>query len=160
MRKKVLRSAGFVAVVFLTLTFTACNEDQLKAIATNVDRVALLVKDGREIRDELEIQGIISPTEGRKITIGLIKVNGALKAFNDRAKGYASDGEITPARKAELVNLATDISSATVELISNGTFGIKNPDAQVRVNSVIGSLKQVTLTIVDTVTLIKAKGEK
>ena len=159
MRKyNVARIGLMVALILATLANSACSDDQLKTIATNVDRVALLIKDGREVRDELQETGIIDQGEARAITLGLIKVNNALKAFNTRAKTYADAGALTPEGKIELKKLASDIAGATSELVLNGTFGVKNSDAQVRINAAIGALKQVTLTIVDTVALIKTKG--
>jgi hypothetical protein len=151
------RMALFLVVTLISVAAASCGDDQLKTIATNVDRIAILIADGREIRDELEAQNIIGADEGKKITLGLIKVNSALKTFNGRAKTYTSAGVLTPAGKADLKKLAEDIASAAADLISNGTFGVKNPDAQVRINSVIGALRQVTLAIVDTVELLKAK---
>ena len=156
----VARIAIAIALLLVAFTCQACSDDKLKAIASNVDRVAILIKDGREIKDELETQAIISQDEGRKISLALLKVNNALKAFNTQAKLYASAGEIDPAGKADLKQLATNIANAVGDLISDGTFGVKNAEAQARINAAIGSLKQVTLAIVDTVTLIKAKGVK
>ena len=155
--KRNRRLLAGVALILAAIS-SACNDNQLKTIATNVDRVATLIKDGREVRDELEEQGIIDQAEARKITQGLLKINTALKAFNTRARGYADAGALTPAGKLELRKLANDIVSAVQELISNGTFGVKDPNAQIRINSTIGALKQVTLTIVDTINLIKTKG--
>lgn len=157
-RPNIARVALMIVLIFATIVCNACSEDQLKTIATNVDRLAILIADGREIRDELETQAIIGQDEAKKITLGLIKVNSALKAFNARARTYKAAGELTPEAKADLKKLADDIASAATELVSNGTFGIKNADAQVRVNAAIGSIRQVTLTIVETVNLIKAKG--
>jgi hypothetical protein len=153
----VLGAILVLALLPATMFSTACSDDQLKTIATNVDRVGILIKDGREIRDELEAANIIGPEEGKRITVGLLKVNAALKTFNTRAKTYTAAGTLTPEGKADLKKLADDIAGAATELVSNGTFGVKNPDAQVRINSVIGSLRQVTLTIADTVALIKTK---
>lgn len=158
MKKLFTKRAAVVALLFAAVISTACNDSQLKTIATNVDRIAILINDGREIRDELEAQNIIGADESKKITLALIKVNTALKAFNQQAKTYAAAGELTPAGKADLKTLASNIADAVSELVSDGTFGVKNADAQVRINSVIGSIKQVTLTIVDTVNLIKTKG--
>jgi len=147
-----------IALFFATITFNACSDDQLKTIATNVDRVALLIKDGREIRDELQEYGIIDQAEAKKISQGLLKVNSALKAFNAQAKAYAAAGSITPEGKTNLKNLAIAISEAARELVLDGTFGIKNANAQQQITAAIGAIKQVTLTIVDTVSLIKTKG--
>lgn len=158
MRKQIRRTLIFVLLASISLTYSGCNDNQLTTIAKNVDRVALLIKDGREVRDELEEQGIIGRDEARAITIGLLKVNTALKTFNSRAKTYADAGGLTPAGKIELKKLASDLAGAAQELISNGTFGVKNPDAQVRINTTIGALKQLTLTIADTVAAIKTKG--
>ncbi len=160
MKRKLCKNVGLVAVLLFAFSATACTDDQLKTIAANVDRVAVLIKDGREIKDELVTQNLISQEEGTKVSLALLKVNNALKAFNSQAKAYAAAGEISPTGKADLKQLAEGISGAAVELINNGTFGVKNPDAQTRINSVIGSLKQVTLAIVDTVSLIKTKGAK
>ena len=157
---KVARIAIVIALILATLANSACNDDKLKAIATNVDRLALLIADGREVRDELLETGIIDTGEAKAITLGLIKVNAALKAFNARAKTYADAGGLTPEGKIELKKLASDIAGAASELVNNGTFGVKNPDAQIRVNAAIGAIKQITLTIVDTVSLIKTKGAK
>lgn len=157
MRKLIKRQVLIVAALFVALANTACNDDQLKTIATNVDRVAVLIKDGREIKDELEAQGVIGRDEAKAITLGLLKVNSALKVFNSKAKTYAEAGALTPEGKIELKKLANDLADAAQDLVAGGTFGVKNVEAQGRINLVIGSLRQVTLTVVDTVTLIKTK---
>ena len=157
MRKQLKRTL-IIALAIFTLTSAACNNDQLKTIAKTVDTIALLIKDGAEIKDELVEQGTITQAEGDKIRQGLLKVNTALKVFNAKARTYAQAGGLTPAGKADLQKLATDIADAVSELVSNGTFGVKNSDAQVRINASVGALKQLTLTIINTVTLIKTKG--
>jgi len=154
-------NVAWIAIVLLVaFTCQACSDDQLKTIATNVDRIALLIKDGREIKDELETQNIISQEEGRDITLALIKVNSALKAFTLRAKTYESEGALTSTGQVELKKLANDMADAVADLIANGTFGVKNPDAQIRINAAIGALRQLTLAIADTVSVIKPKGAK
>lgn len=158
MRKRILKNAALVAM--LAFTFTACNDDQLKTIATNVDRAGILIMDSFQLKEELENQNVIDAAQGKRISQGLLKVNTALKVFNARARTYAVAGELTPEGKTDLKKLANDIASAVTELVSDGTFGVKNPDQQVRVNAVVSSLKQVTLAIVDTVSLIKTKGAK
>lgn len=157
-RPNITRVALTIALIFATIVCNACSENELKTIAVNVDRLAILIADGREIRDELETQGIIGQDEAKQITQGLLRVNSALKAFNARAQTYKAAGELTLEAKADLNKLAHDIASAATELVDNGTFGIKNADAQVRVNAAIGAIKQVTLAISDTVALIKTKG--
>jgi len=143
----------------VALSQSACSEDQLKAIASNIDRVAILIRDGREVRDELFTQGVIDNQDAFKVTLGLQKVNTALKVFNNKAKTHKAAGELTPEAKADLKKLAGDISSAAVELVSNGTFGVKNPDAQSKINAVIGSIHQVTLAVIDAVERLKPKGQ-
>lgn len=156
MRK--INRRGVIVAALLLATFSACSDDQAKKIATNIDRIATLILDGLEIKNELEESHIISMEEGKAISQGLLKVNTAVKVFNSRAKTYASSDALTPAARADLKKLALDISGAATELISNGTFGVRSADAQVRINATIGALKQVTLTIVDTVDLLKTKG--
>lgn len=150
-----------VALVAL-LTFTAgfysgCNDNQLKTLATNVDRVAILIGDGARLKDELESQGFIDAAEAKKIAQGLLKVNTALKTFNVHAKSYVAAGELTPDGKADLRKLAANIADAATDLVDNGTFGVKNANTQAQLNLAIGGLKTLTLTILDTVTLIKTK---
>lgn len=151
------RIALCVAVLFAVGAASACGEDQLKVVAENTDRLALLIKDGREIRDELEAQGIIGADEARAITVGLLKTNSALKAFNNRAATYKAAGALTPEGKALLVSLATDITEAAAELVSDGTFGVKNPEAQRRINAALRTIKALTVAIVDAVTAFKTK---
>jgi hypothetical protein len=139
----------------VTLATSSCNEDQLKAIASNVDRIAILVQDGREVRDELFVQNLIDKDEAFRVTLGLQKVNSALKTFNDRARTYKATGDLSPAAKTDLKKLATDISSAAVELISNGTFGVKNSAAQSKINAAIGSVQQVALALIDVIDKLK-----
>ena len=152
-----MRIAISAAMLFAAIAYSGCGEEQLKAIAANTDRVALLIKDGREVRDELFLQGIIDRDDAYKVTIALTKVNTALKSFNNRAATYKDAGGLTPEGKALLKKLATDISSAATELTADGTFGVKNPDAARRINVAIGAIKQVTLAIVDAVALLKTK---
>lgn len=133
---------------------SACNEDQLKAVASNVDRVAVLIADGREVRDELFTQGIIDRDDAYRVTVGLQRINTALRVFNAKARTYKT---VTPEAKGELKKLAEDIAGAASELVSDGTFGIKNADAQVRINAAIGSIRQVALALVDTIERLKTK---
>jgi hypothetical protein len=150
----VARAAMLLA---LAVVYSGCGDDQLKTVATNVDRAALLVKDGREVRDELFAQGVIDRDDAYKVTLALVKVNSALQAFNNRAQTYKDAGGLTPEGKSLLKKLANDISSAATELVSDGTFGVKSPDAQARINAAIGSIRQVALAIVDAVSLLKTK---
>ncbi len=157
MRTNLARMMLGAAFIFAALACSACGDDQLKTVAANVDRAAILIKDGREIRDELFTQGIIDRDDAYKVTLALVKVNRALQAFNNRARTYKDAGGLTPEGKALLKKLANDISSAATELVSNGTFGVKSPDAQARINAAIGSIRQVALAIVDGVALLKTK---
>jgi len=152
-----LRIAILLALIFASLANTRCGEGQMKAVAANTDRVALLIKDGREVRDELFTARIIDQDEALKITKALVKTNTALKAFNNRAQTYKDAGGLTPEGKALLKKLANDIANAASELVSNGTFGLKNADAQARINAAIGLIRQVALAIVDTVNALKTK---
>lgn len=119
--------------------------------------MAILVQDGREIRDELFTQTVIDRDEAYKFTLSLQKVHNANKTFKAKAEGYQAGGGLTPDGKRDLAKLANDISNATTELISNGTFGVKNPDAQARINAVIGSIRQAALAIIDSVGQLKTK---
>jgi hypothetical protein len=129
----------------------------MKAVAANTDRAALLIKDGREVRDELFTQGIIDRDDAYKVTLALTRVNNALRAFNNRAQTYKAAGGLAPEGKALLKKLANDIANAATELVADGTFGVKNADAQARLNAAIGSIRQVALAIVDAVALLKTK---
>jgi len=153
-----LKRSLIITLAILTITSAACTDNQIKTIATNVDRAGLLVMDAFQLKEELENQSVIDGAQSKRISQGLLKVNTALKVFNAKAKSYADAGALTPAGKADLKKLSTDIADAISELVSNGTFGVKNPDQQSRINSVISALKQAALTIVDTVTLLKTKG--
>lgn len=136
---------------------SACGDKDLKAIASNVDRAAILIKDGREITSELHAQKLISNDEALQVSRALYKANTALRAFNNRAQTYKDAGGLTPEGKALLKKLANDIATAATELVSDGTFGIKNPDVQTRINAAIGAIRQVALAIVDAVELLKAR---
>jgi len=153
-RKRVL---VFLAAILLGMSAASCDDKQMKTIATNTDRAALLIKDGREIRDELFTQGIIDRDDAHKVTVGLQRVNNALRAFNNRAQTYKAAGGLTPEGKALLKKLANDIANAATELIADGTFGVKNPDAQTRISAAIGAIRQVTLAIADAVALLKTR---
>jgi hypothetical protein len=146
-----------VAFIFATLAFKACGDDQLKAIAANTDRAALLIKDGREVRDELFTQGVIDQDDAYKVTLALTRVNNALRAFNNRAQTYKNAGGLTPEGKELLRKLANDIANAATQLVSDGTFGVKSPEAQTRINTAIGAIKQVTLAILDAVEHLKTR---
>lgn len=146
-----------VSLIPLAGSQIACGDDTQKAIASNVDRVAILTQDGREIRDELFTQAIIDREEAYKLTLALQKVHNANKTFKSKAQTYQAGGGLTPEGKQDLAKLATDISDAVTELVSNGTFGVKNADAQARINAVIGSIRQAALAIVDSVNALKTK---
>jgi len=146
-----------VSLIPLAGSQTACGDDTQKSIASNVDRVAILTQDGREIRDELFTQTIIDREEAYKFTLALQKVHNANKTFKAKAQTYLAGGGLTPDGKQDLAKLARDISDAVTELVSNGTFGVKNPDAQARINAVIGSIRQAALAIVDSVNALKTK---
>lgn len=144
-------------ILILAATTFGCDEKQLKAVAANTDRAALLIKDGREITAELWAQNIIDRDDAYKITVALLKVNSALRAFNNRAQTYKDAGGLTPEGKSLLKKLAEDISTAATALVADGTFGIKNRDAQIRINAAIGAIRQVALAIVDAVKALKTR---
>lgn len=146
-----------VSLIPLVGLQTACGDDTVRGIAVNVDRVAILVQDGREVRDELFAQTVIDRDEAYKFTLALQKVHNANKTFKVKAETYQAGGGLTPEGKQDLAKLSRDISDAVTELVSNGTFGVKNPDAQARINAVIGSIRQAALAIVDSVNQLKTK---
>lgn len=155
--RRAARIAIGAALVMAVFAHSGCDDKQLKTVAANTDRVALLIKDGREINAELETQGIIDRDDAYKVTVALTRINGALRSFNNRAQTYQAAGALTPEGKALLKKLAEDISTAATALVADGTFGVKNRDAQIRINAAIGAIKQVTLAIVDAVDALKTR---
>jgi hypothetical protein len=156
--KLISKSKTHLAALTLAIcALVACNDNGLKAVATNVDRVAIVIDDAREIRDELLAQGLIDRDDAYKTTLALYKINGAFKSFNAKAKTYVDSGALTPEGKADLTKLATDIADTASELVSSGAIGVKNPDAQAKINVAIAAIKQVALALVDTVKALKPK---
>lgn len=152
--------AAMIIPLFLLLAvpgLTGCPDNQIREIAKNVDRVADLVQDGREIRDELFVQNVIDRSEAAKLTTALHKIHSANKTFRARAITYQNGGDLTPEGKADLRKLADDISGAVSDLIQDGTFGVKNPDAQARIQAVIGTIRQAVGSILDSIDLLKVK---
>lgn len=144
-----------VLVIGIAGSQSACGEDQQKVIATNVDRIAILIQNTREVRDELFAQGLIDKDDAYKVTVALVKVNTATRTFKDRAQNYKASGALTPSNRDTLRALANDIASAITELVSNGTFNIKNPDAQAKVNAAVGSFRQVALALIEAIDALK-----
>ncbi|HKX30646.1 MAG TPA: hypothetical protein VJ302_23355 [Blastocatellia bacterium] len=147
-----LALCGLIGAVSL---FSACGNDEVKAIATNVDRVAVLIGDAREIRDELFDQGLIDREEAYKTTQGLVKANGSLKIFREKASQYrVVDDRV----KIEAGALASDLLSAIDQLAAAGVFSVKNEGAQAKLNAAIGSIRQTVLGIIDQIKRLKVKG--
>jgi hypothetical protein len=156
-RAIVARIGLFVAVIFTVGVISSCNDKQVRAVAANVDRAALAIKDAREVVGELVEYKAIDQDAAFKATLGLQRINTALKAFNNRARTYANTDALTPSDKALLKKLAGDIAGAATELINDGTLGIKDPVRQAKYTAVIDAIKQATLAIVDTIEQLQTK---
>jgi outer membrane murein-binding lipoprotein Lpp len=151
------RIALALAVILSVLSLAGCTDDQQKAVASNVDRLAVLIQDAREVRDSLVEQGAIDNQSAFEITRGLVKVNGALKVFNSKARAYATAGDTSPAAKADLKLLAASIADAATDLVNNGAIGINDPKKQNEYSLAISAIKQAALAVLDAIERLKTK---
>jgi hypothetical protein len=147
------RRVALALVLSVSVIASACGDDQVKAIATNVDRIANIIRDAREVRDELFAAGLIDRDEAFKTTQALVKVNNSLKTFRDKASKYKV---VDAAVKVEAHKLAEDILTGVDELLANGTFGVKSPQAQEKYRAVVGTIRQFVLALVEQINRLKS----
>lgn len=148
------RTAVIAVVLSVALALQGCNDNQLKQVATNIDRAAVLIGQTREVRDDLFAHGLISKDEAHKITVVLVRINRNVKTFNDKARTYQS---VTPQAKADAKKFAADFADGINELIQNGTLGVKNPQSKEKLGILTDSLKELSLTLIQSIDSLKVE---
>lgn len=146
-----------------------------REIAIELDRFAFLIKQARETRDQIQAQGWINKEEARVFTQYLSELNkigsevqkqtvkyfadisAAEKKLVDAKARNASADELAQLQvsldktiedgRINLRNLAPRIAEALKNLNSNGTFHIKNPDAQAKFGAIFATLEGVVNSI-------------
>lgn len=160
LRTRAVRVTFALALIVAVFTASACEEKQLKAIASNISRIETLIESSRKVRDTLVAGGQIDATAAYDATRGLQKVNNALGVFNSKARAYQAAGTLTPEVKTDLSKLAGDISSALAELAADGTLGIKNESARQNIVNSINAINSVVQELINTINTLKPKAQQ
>ena len=87
---------------------------------------------------------VISNEEELALTLGLQKVNEAVKAFHAQVKATSA---LDPAAKGKLLQLLGGVTTSLADLNQSGVLGIHNPDAKSKVAAVLAGITASIATI-------------
>jgi hypothetical protein len=123
-------------VLLLVVMQLACTDDAIRKSARASDDMATIVGLAIDAKRGLATTTppTISPEEELALTLGLQKVNAAVRAFHTQALAAK---DMNPATKSQLLALFTQITQSVSELNSQGVLGIKNPEAQAKITLIL-----------------------
>jgi len=134
-----IRSSGTIPqaiVLLLILTLLACKDESIRKAARASDDMAVTVGLAIDVKRQLGQTGskLISDQEELALTLGLQKVNTAVKAFHLQVKNTKA---LDPASKNQLLLLFSGITTSVAELNQQGVLGIHNEQAKAKVAAVL-----------------------
>ena len=132
-----IRSSGALPAAFmvvLVLTIVACKEEAIRKAARASDDMAVTVSLAIDTKRELAKAGLLKPEEEIPLTLGLQKVNAAVKAFHLQVEQTKA---LDPASKNQLLLLLEGVTTSVAELNQQGVLGIKNEEAKNKVSAVL-----------------------
>lgn len=141
------RSKVKVVLTVLLLLQVACKDDAIRKAARAADDMAVTISLAIDAKRELATAGLLKPDEEIPLTLGLQKVNTAVKAFHLQVKHTK---QLDPTSKTLLLQLFAGITASVVELNHEGVLGIKNPEAKTKVAAVLAGF-QVSFTAIQAV---------
>lgn len=158
MRRSVINSTpkSFALILVLavcSLLLAACPKDkqqaqsQARTLVTIADEAAKNTKRAVELTDQLFEAKAIEAATSERLTLGLLKVRNANKAFIEQLKTYIKKDasgkdviELPTDARAALNPLAVNVRNAITQLIGDGTLGIKNPTERAKYQFAVTSL--------------------
>lgn len=129
-----IRSSPQAIVLLLILVLVACKDDAIRKAARASDDMAVTISLAIDTKRELAKAGLLKPDEEIPLTLGLQKVNTAVKAFHLQVKNTKA---LDPASKNQLLLLFSGITSSVADLNQQGVLGIKNEQAKAKVSAVL-----------------------
>jgi len=131
------RSSGAIpqtVVLAAILILLACKEESIRKAARASDDMAVTISLAIDAKRELAASGLLKPEEEIPLTLGLQKVNTAVKAFHLQVKNTK---QLDPASKNQLLLLFSGITTSVAELNQQGVLGIKNEQAKTKVSAIL-----------------------
>jgi hypothetical protein len=133
-------------VLLLIVVLLACKDDSIRKAAKASDDMATVVSLAIDVKRGLGQTGTkaISDQEELALTLGLQKVNTAVKAFHLQVKNTKA---LDPASKNQLLQLFSGVTTAVAELNQQGVLGIHNEEARAKVAAVLAGFQTAFATI-------------
>jgi hypothetical protein len=143
------RSSGAIPqaiVLLLIVVLLACKDDSIRKAARASDDMATVISLAIDVKRGLGQTGtkVISNQEELALTLGLQKVNTAVKAFHLQVKNTKA---LDPASKNKLLQLFSGVTTAVGELNQQGVLGIHNEEARAKVAAVLAGFQTAFATI-------------
>ena len=123
-------------IVSLIVLQIACKDTQIKQAARASDDMATTISLAIDAKRALATSNppLITPQEELALTLGLQKVNAAVRAFNEEVKRLS---KVDPNSKGQLLALFADITKSISDLNAQGVLGIKNPDSKAKLTVIL-----------------------
>jgi len=124
------------ALLVLILSLVACKDESIRKAARASDDMAVTVSLAIDVKRGLGQTGtkLISNEEELALTLGLQKVNTAVRAFHTQVKATKA---LDPASKNQLLQLFSGVTASVAELNQQGVLGIKNEEAKSKVTAAL-----------------------
>ena len=133
-------------LIVVLVLLSACKEENIRKAARASDDMATIVSLAIDVKRGLGQTGtkLISDDEELVLTLGLQKINTAVKAFHAQVKKTST---LDPAAKGQLLILFKQITEAVTDLNNVGVLGIKNPEAKEKIAAVLAGFQVAFTTI-------------
>ena len=133
-----------IVLVFLISLQLACTGDQIKKSAQAAQDMSLALGLAIDAKRSLAEAKLIDPQEEIALTLGMAKVNLAIRAFNNQVSATKT---LDPTSKAQLLTLFQGIVSSVNDLNTQGVLGIKNPDSKAKITAVLAGITVALATV-------------
>lgn len=142
MKRRVLVTSLTLVLASFCLSFNSCppaqQEDAVRKAARAADDIAEGIKAAIKAKRDLKQHGKITPQEDLALSNLLLKVNSADKVLVNKIKELKTIPDAST--KASLAPLLDSLVSAVDELNKAGVLGIKNPDAQKTLTTIMNTI--------------------
>ena len=131
------RSSGTISqavLLLLIIGLVACKDESIRKAARASDDMAVTVGLAIDAKRELAASGLLKPEEEIPLTLGLQKVNTAVKAFHLQVKNTS---QLDPTSKNQLLLLLSGVTTSVAELNQQGVLGIKNEQAKTKISTIL-----------------------
>lgn len=136
-----------IALVYLVIAASiACKDDSIRKAARASDDMAVTVGLAIDTKRALatSVPPLITSQEEIALTLGLQKVNTAVRAFHTEVSRLS---KVDPASKGQLLALFSNITQSVSELNNQGVLGIKNEQSKIKLQTVLATLNTAIATI-------------